>query len=129
MKLSDALERGGIADITTVGRKSALPRRIEIYFHNLDGILYIGGRPGRERDWLANLVASPEFTLHLKKGLTADIAASALVVTDPDERALILFRILTESWGSDPEKAREALPIWVEQSPLIRFTVAVPSAP
>lgn len=124
MDIAKALAQGGIADMTTVGRKSGLPRRIEIYFHNLDGVLYIGGRPGRKRDWLANLVANPAFTLHLKRGVSADLPTRAIVVSDPDERQGILFRMLTESWGSDPDKARQALPVWVEQSPLIRFETA-----
>jgi hypothetical protein len=29
-KVKEALDRGGIADITTTGRKSGLPRRVEI---------------------------------------------------------------------------------------------------
>jgi hypothetical protein len=36
-----ALEQGHVIDITTIGRKSGLPRRIEIAFYNLDGRLYL----------------------------------------------------------------------------------------
>jgi hypothetical protein len=32
-----ALGHGGTIDITTIGRKTGLPRRIEIVFHNFDG--------------------------------------------------------------------------------------------
>lgn len=45
-----ALGRGRLADITTTGRRSGLPRRIEIWFHVLDGRVYITGLP-RRRDW------------------------------------------------------------------------------
>jgi hypothetical protein len=41
--IAQALEKGGIADITTTGRRSGQPRRIEIFLHNFDGQLYIGG--------------------------------------------------------------------------------------
>jgi hypothetical protein len=44
-QITQALEQGGIADITTTGRRTGQPRRIEIFFHNFDGDLYIGGRP------------------------------------------------------------------------------------
>ena len=56
-----ALSRGHRIDITTVGRRSGKPRRIELVFHNFGGRLYLSGRPGR-RDWYANLVAHPAFT-------------------------------------------------------------------
>ena len=115
------LEAGGIADITTIGRKSGLPRRIEIYFHHFDGEFILTGRPGFKRDWMANLTANPEFTLHLKRDVTEDIAAVATPIGDPEERAEVLFKVLTQSWGTPEEKARADLPIWVEKSPLVRF--------
>ncbi len=70
---------------------------------------------------MANLLANPEFTLHLKQNVAHDLAVVASPIEDPDERAEILFKVLTESWGTDPDKARRDLPIWVERSPLIRF--------
>lgn len=116
-----ALNRGGIADITTIGRVSGRPHRIEIYFHQFDGELYLTGRPGWKRDWMANIEASPEFTLHLKRGVSADIPVRGAPEPDPDIRRTILFRALTESWGSDPERVRESLDRWVESAPFIRF--------
>jgi hypothetical protein len=120
-EITAALTGGGIADITTVGRKTSKPRRIEIAFHHLDGEWFLTGKPGIARDWLANLLAEPRFTLHLKRGVEADVPAAAEPITDPDERAAVLFRILTESWDTEPEKARAVLPRWVEGSPLVRF--------
>ncbi len=123
--ISEALQRGGVVDITTIGRTTGLPRRIEIFFHHFDGEYFITGRPGRRRrDWLANMVANPDFTLHLKRGVKADLPATAVEISDPEERARILFRILTESWDSTPEQATADLPAWVEGSPLIQFSPA-----
>jgi hypothetical protein len=45
--VKQALERDRIIDITTRGRTTGQPRRTEIWFHNLDGRLYITGTPGR----------------------------------------------------------------------------------
>ena len=59
-QIQDALDRGGIADIVTTGRKTGLPRRVEIYFHQFDGEYYLTGRPGFKRDWEANIKANPE---------------------------------------------------------------------
>ena len=78
--VSDALRRGGRVDITTRGRKTGAPRRLEIVFHNIDGVLYITGRPG-PRGWLANLLAEPRFTLHLKGGVNVDLPATATPIS------------------------------------------------
>jgi hypothetical protein len=125
--IAEAIAQGGVVDITTTGRRTDAPRRIEIYFHHLDGDLYITGRPGFPRDWLANLTADPRFVLHLKRGVTADLDAVAEIITDQETRSDVLYRILTESWGNPPEKARADLPVWVAEAPLIRFRLdAVP---
>src|SRR5437870_1705763 len=74
--VKQALERDRTIDITTRGRKTGQPRRKEIWFHNVEGRLYITGTPGR-RDWYANLLAHPEFTFHLKQSVRADLPAVA----------------------------------------------------
>src|SRR3989442_9073904 len=40
-----ALERGHTIDITTTGRRSGKPRRLEIVFHNIGGRTYLRGTP------------------------------------------------------------------------------------
>jgi len=120
-EVRDALEKGGVADITTTGRKTGLPRRIEIYFHNIDDDLILTGRPVGKRDWEANIKAEPRFTLHLTKGPIADVEVVGEVVSDPDERTRLIRKALVESWGHPPEKADQDLPVWVDISPLVRF--------
>ncbi|HEY3830884.1 MAG TPA: nitroreductase family deazaflavin-dependent oxidoreductase [Acidimicrobiia bacterium] len=68
-------------DITTTGRRSGEPRRIEIWMFDLDGRFFIAGTPG-PRAWLANLIAHPAFTVHLKRNAHRDLPARATVVTD-----------------------------------------------
>ncbi len=80
-----ALESDMTIDITTTGRRSGEPRRIEIWFLNIDGEIYITGTPG-PRDWFANLQANPELTFHLKESLNVDLDAIAVTVADRDER-------------------------------------------
>jgi deazaflavin-dependent oxidoreductase (nitroreductase family) len=122
--VKDAMDRGGIADITTIGRKSGERRRIEIYFHQFDGQYYLTGRHGPRRDWEANIIANPEFTLHLKRGVTADVSVVGEPEPDPEERARILRRALIESWDSPPDRVELALHKWVDGSPFIRFRPA-----
>src|SRR5437899_4123204 len=89
-----ALERGHTIDITTTGRKSGEPRRLEIVFHNIDGRIYISGTPfARKRRWLLNLEANPHFTFHLKGKTRADLPATARVIDDEAERRAILPHI------------------------------------
>ena len=122
--VTDALERGGVIDITTLGAKSGKPHRIEINVHHFDGSYYITGQLGRKCDWLANMKANPKFTVHLKHGLIADVPAEAEEITTDDQRADVLYRILTESWGNVPAKADHILPRWVKGAPLVKFTIA-----
>jgi deazaflavin-dependent oxidoreductase (nitroreductase family) len=107
-----ALTHDRTVDITTTGRRSGQPRRIEIGFHNLDGRLYISGLPGR-RGWYANVVAHPDFVLQLKQTAHADIPARAHPITEPSERRRVLTAILA-GIGREGE-----LEDWVDRSPLI----------
>jgi F420H(2)-dependent quinone reductase len=107
-----ALAHDRTVDITTIGRRSGQPRRIEIWFHNLDGRIYISGLPGR-RGWYANVVAHPDFVFHLKETAQADIPARAHPITDPADRRRVLSGVLA---GLGREAALED---WVDRSPLI----------
>jgi deazaflavin-dependent oxidoreductase (nitroreductase family) len=88
-----ALAADRTIDISTMGRKTGQPRRIEMAFHRLDGAIYLTGTPGK-RDWYANLLAHPDFTFHLKRSVTADLPAQATPITDPAARRAILACIL-----------------------------------
>jgi deazaflavin-dependent oxidoreductase (nitroreductase family) len=83
---SSAAER--TIDITTVGARSGLPRRIEIWLHHFDGRWYLTGMPVA-RSWFANLRANPRFVVHLKHGVTADLPATAVPVDEPTRRKVI----------------------------------------
>ena len=121
--VKNALDGGGVIDITTLGARSGTHHRIEIVFHQFDGSYYITGQPGRKRDWLANMKTNPKFTVHLKHGLTADISAEAEEITGEERRGEVLYRILTESWNNVPAKAEHILPRWVKGAPLVEFTI------
>jgi deazaflavin-dependent oxidoreductase (nitroreductase family) len=111
-------------DITTTGRRSGQPRRIEIWFYQFDGSIYLSGTPGPgTRDWLANLAAEPHFTFHLKHPVAADLPAVATVITDPVERRRILAKFVNEfndRRGPDSAAPKAVLDDWVERSPLAR---------
>jgi deazaflavin-dependent oxidoreductase (nitroreductase family) len=85
----DELAGDPTVDITTTGRRSGLPRRIEIWMLDVDGRFFVTGTPGR-RDWLANLDAEPRLTVHLKRAAGIDLAATAVRVTDAATRRAVL---------------------------------------
>jgi deazaflavin-dependent oxidoreductase (nitroreductase family) len=116
--LRAALMRGGTIDITTTGRRSGTPRRIEIVFHRIDGRIWISGIPSpRKRAWIANLEADPRMTFHLKGPVAlADLPATARIVEDEDERRHILERVARAWRRTDVDRM-------VEQSPLIEVTI------
>ena len=112
-----ALGHGHTIDITTTGRRTGEPRRIEIVFFNLGGRLYISGMPNpqRERAWLINLRANPNLTVHLKQFVQADLPATAREITDVAERREVLEKV-ARVWR------REVEPM-VRWSPLIEIVV------
>lgn len=114
-KVQEALERDLVIDITTTGRKTGEPRRREIWFHNVDGELYIVGLvlPG-SRSWYANVLADPRLTFHLKETAQADIPAHATPLTDPAERRMVLERVCANLDQMDMLEAR------VAESPVIK---------
>jgi deazaflavin-dependent oxidoreductase (nitroreductase family) len=113
-RVSRALSRGHTIDITTTGRRSGEPRRIELEFHNIDGHIVISGLPGR-RDWYANLVANPRLTFHLKGAFKADLPATARPITEPAERRATMQRVAA-NWG------RTDIDRMMGHSPLVEVT-------
>jgi deazaflavin-dependent oxidoreductase (nitroreductase family) len=113
-----ALAESGVIDITTTGRRSGEPRRIEIVYHAIDGRIYISGMPraDRKRSWLANLEADPHFTFHLKGAVTADLPATARVITDEKERRAVLEHV-ARAWQ------RTDLDVMAAHSPLVEVTI------
>jgi len=113
-RVQRALSRGHRMDITTTGRKTGQPRRIELVFHNIDGRIVISGRPGWPRSWVANLRANPTMTFHLKGGVSADLPAKGRVITDRAEREELL-RPIAASWNMDHA-------VMVASAPLVEVT-------
>jgi deazaflavin-dependent oxidoreductase (nitroreductase family) len=130
--VSRALEKGEspdfadrTIDITTIGRRTGEPRRIEICFYRFEDSTYLSGSPAaRPRDWLLNLMAEPNFTFHLKKGVVVDLPAVAIVITSPTERRRVLTDIVDKFNRRDGADSQWALERWVEGSPLAKVHFA-----
>lgn len=113
-----ALRQSQVIDLTTTGRRTGQPRRIEIFLHHDDGRLYITGMPraDRTRDWIHNIAADPHVVVHLKQSVVADVPATARVVTDLDERRPFI-EAAARRWR------RTDVPEMLQHSPLIVLSV------
>lgn len=86
--------------------------------HDQDGVLFITGMPRRDRkrDWILNITADPNVIVHVKKGIEADVPATARVITDPHE-ARPLIEAAARRWR------RDDVDEMIAHSPLIVLTV------
>ena len=117
----EALETDMTVDITTTGRKSGEPRRLEIWAHYIDGRVVITGTPG-PRGWYANILADPRLTIHLKGDVQADLAGTARAVTDAAERRVILTNV--KRLSRMPQRRNMNVDERVRGSCLIEVTLA-----
>jgi deazaflavin-dependent oxidoreductase (nitroreductase family) len=117
---SSAAER--TIDITTLGARSGIPRRVEVWFHRVDGRWYVTGMP-RPRSWYANLCANPRFIVHLKHGVTADLPATAVAVDEPTRRRVITAVLDLQNRPDIAVRVsqRQNLDDWLAHSPLVEI--------
>jgi deazaflavin-dependent oxidoreductase (nitroreductase family) len=71
------------AYVTTTGRKSGLPRQIEIWFVQSDGFTYILAEHGLKAQWVKNILADPEVRVRIGRD---EFQATARVL-DPEKDA------------------------------------------
>ena len=112
--IASALANDLVIDITTIGRSSGEPKRLEIWFHNVDDRYYITGRPG-PRSWYANVVANPAITFHFKESTEADLDGTARPITDPAEKRSVFLSARKLGEFINEGNVQE----WVDGSPLI----------
>jgi len=124
-EIKKALNNDRTIDIVTIGAKSGLPRRIEIWFTNVNDRIIICGTPNAKgkngtrtpRDWLANLKANPDFTFCLKESLQIELPAKAIEICDKEDRRYLMSAAETQ-WYRDQV---ESIDILVNESPIVEI--------
>jgi deazaflavin-dependent oxidoreductase (nitroreductase family) len=103
------------AYLTTTGRRTRQPHRIEIWFAAQEGRIYLLAG-GRERsDWVRNLQAHARVTVELGDETYAGVARVVRAGTDEDRRARGLLVAKYRTNDDDlTEWGRTALPIAIE---------------
>lgn len=111
---------GALADLdfcylTTSGRITGRPHRVEIWFALHDGTVYLLSGGGDHSDWVRNLMISPDVVIEL-----GDMkrTSTARVIDDPEHDALARLLLLQKyrpRYGGDlDEWGRTALPIAID---------------
>ena len=122
-EIKAALKNDRTIDIITIGAKSGLPRKIEIWFTNVNGRIIICGTPNAagdkgpysRRDWLANLRANPEFTFCLKESLKVELPATAMEIVDPQDRRYLMSAPETKWYRNQVDSVEDL----VKESPIV----------
>lgn len=122
-EIREALRKDRTIDIITIGAKSGLPRRVEIWFTNIKGRIIICGTPNATGDkgsytpraWLANLRANPEFTFCLKESVQIGLPARAVEIVDQEDRRYLMSAPETK-WYRDQVDSLEEL---INASPIV----------
>jgi hypothetical protein len=122
-EIREALKKDRTIDIITIGAKSGLPRKTEIWFSNVNGRIIICGTPNAKgsqgprilRDWLANLKANPEFTFCFKESVKIQLPARAVEITDLEDRRYLMSAPETK-WYRDQVNSIDDL---VNGSPIV----------
>jgi deazaflavin-dependent oxidoreductase (nitroreductase family) len=71
-----------VIDLTTTGRVTGRPHRIEIWFAQDGRTLYLLSGGGDRSDWVKNVAHTPEVVIHAGD---VDLAGRARIVLDPEE--------------------------------------------
>ncbi len=113
MELPDGDRSLDYCYLTTTGRVSGAPRRIEIWFGTEDGrTLYLMAGGGLKANWVQNLQRNPAVTIEV--GGTVYEATARLVTASSEDalaRGLLLEKYSPRYRGDLDEWGRTALPV------------------
>ena len=130
-RLAYSLGLGSVAGrtvllLTTVGRRSGLPRVTPLLYDEIDGVFYISSARGARADWYQNLQANPNVEVRVG---SRRIKGCADPITDPPqiadflEKRLKLHPILAAAVmrveGLDSTPSREQLVTYAKKRTLV----------
>ncbi|NNL47490.1 MAG: nitroreductase family deazaflavin-dependent oxidoreductase [Acidimicrobiia bacterium] len=114
-ELRDALAIRSVVDLTTFGRITGRPHRIEIWFAFHESTLFMLSGGGTHSDWVKNIIADPAVILHVDD---LEVAANARLIRAIDEADLarhLVFEKYNPGYAGDLTEWRmRSVPIAVE---------------
>lgn len=104
--------------LTTTGRVTGAPHRIEIWYAAVPGALYLLAGAGRDSDWVRNLGAEPAVTVEIDG---TEHHATGRVIENPAEqeraRSLVFDKYSPRGHGDLTGWRERALPVALDLEP------------
>ncbi len=105
----EALDRHSVCHITTRGRVTGNPHRIEIWFAQADQTFYVLSGGGDNSDWVRNLIADPVVRIEVGRFSLGGVARVIDAETGEDRLARdLVFEKYQKGYGGDLSEWRES---------------------
>jgi deazaflavin-dependent oxidoreductase (nitroreductase family) len=101
--------------LTTIGRKSGIPRQAPLQYEEVDGDYYIASARGSDADWFKNIRANPKVRVQIRD---REFDATAEPVSDPIriadfielrlKRHLVMIRLIMSLFDGLPWRVSRA---------------------
>jgi deazaflavin-dependent oxidoreductase (nitroreductase family) len=106
--------------LTTIGRKSGLPRVTPLQYEEVDGVYYVGSARGVQADWFRNIQADPSVQVQIRE---CSFRASAEAVLTPQRVAdFLALRLKRHPVFIGLLMRLEGLPLKFSRADLERFS-------
>jgi deazaflavin-dependent oxidoreductase (nitroreductase family) len=101
--------------LTTIGRKSGLPRVTPLQYEEVDGIYYVAAARGQKADWFRNIIANPHVEVRVRnkhfQGLAEPITDPARIADFLELRLerrprMIGAMFLAQGWPTQPDRTQ-----------------------
>ncbi|MGA7097241.1 MAG: nitroreductase/quinone reductase family protein [Acidimicrobiia bacterium] len=105
----EPLDRHSVCHITTCGRVTGNPHRIEIWFAQANQTLYVLSGGGDVSDWVRNLIADPFVRIEVGDFSLGGVARVIHAETGEDRLARdLVFEKYRKGYGGDLSEWRES---------------------
>jgi deazaflavin-dependent oxidoreductase (nitroreductase family) len=119
-RTSDMLKNLAAEDycyLTTTGRVTSNPHKIEIWFGARENSIYLLSGGGRDSDWVKNLLKNPEVTVQIAKTV---FSATARLVTNHEEEMAARY-MLAEKYQEWEDGEKRTLSEWARTALVVAF--------
>ena len=116
---ADGLAGESFCYVTTTGRRTGDPHRIEIWFAMTGDTIYLLSGGGGRSDWVRNMIQTPTVTVEIGR---LSFGGRARIVSDPTEdrtaRSLVFAKYDPTYAGDLTTWRNTALPVAIDLHPL-----------
>lgn len=104
--------------LTTIGRKSGLPRTTPLQYEEIDGVFFVGSARGDQSDWYRNILVCPQVEVQVQDRW---FRSTAEAVSDPVRIADFFELRIRRNFFIGLLMRMEGLPLFYRRVDLERF--------